>query len=316
MNHVGIDVGKYGLDVFISSTEKSLKFENTIQGIESLIGRLKRFKNTKIIFEPTGGYELLLARLLKQEDIRFSIIAPKKIRTFAQASGISAKTDKLDAKVLAKFGEKMNPDDTVFKEDHHLTLTETSKRRCQVLENIIAEKKRLDVLMDESIRTRINNHLDYLEKELDELEDEIEIMIESNKDWKQKSKLLNSVPGIGKVVTQTLISDLEELGSLSNAEISSLVGVAPMNKDSGTKRGYRKTIGGRKRVRKVLYMAMLSAIRYNPRVKVFYQRLKANGKKSKVALVAAMRKFLTLINTMVKNGQTWDEFQQKFEEMA
>lgn len=207
----------------------------------------------------------------------------------------------------------MNPDDTVFKKDHHLTLTETSKRRCQVLGNIVAEKKRLDVLMDESIRKRINNHLDYLEKEL---EDEIEIMIENNENWKQKSKLLNSVPGIGKVVTQTLISDLEELGSLSNAEISSLVGVAPMNKDSGTHRGYRRTIGGRARVRKVLYMAMLSAIRFNPRVKVFYQRLKANGKKSKVALVASMRKFLTLINTMIKNGMTWDQFQQKSEEMA
>jgi len=307
---IGIDVGKYGLDVYISKTNSSLKFNNTIEGITKLIKRLKKFKCIKLIFEPTGGYELLLARLLKQGKLRFSMVAPKKIRTFAQASGISAKTDKLDAKVLAKFGEKMNPDDTVFKEDHHLKLTETSKRRCQVLENIIAEKKRLEVLMDESLRTRINNHIDYLGIELNELEDEIEALIESNKDWKKKSELLNSVPGIGKVVAQTIISDLPELGSLSNAEISSLVGVAPMNKDSGTQRGYRRTIGGRERVRKVLYMSILSAIRFNPRIKDFYQRLKANGKKSKVAMVAAMRKLLTLINTMIKNKMNWDEFQE------
>jgi len=310
MNNIGIDVGKYGLDVFISSTGKSLKFENTIKGIKNLISRLKRFKCIKLIFEPTGGYELLLAKLLKQEKLRFSIVAPKKIRTFAQALGISAKTDKLDAKVLAKFGEKMNPDDTNFKEDDHLKLTETSKRRCQVLENIGAEKKRLETLMDESLRTRILNHIDYLQIEINELEDEIENLIASNKDWKQRAKLLNSVPGIGTVVTQTLISDLQELGSLSNAEISCLVGVAPMNKDSGTHRGYRRTIGGRARVRKVLYMSILSAIRFNPRIKEFYQRLKANGKKSKVAMVAAMRKLLTLINTMLKHQMDWDEFQK------
>jgi len=310
MNNIGIDVGKYGLDVFISSNGKSLNFDNTIVGIKSLINRLKRFRDIKIIFEPTGGYELLLARFLKQEQLRFSIVSPKKIRTFAQALGISAKTDKLDARVLAKFGEKMNPDDTNFKDDNHLKLTETSKRRCQVLENIGAEKKRLEVLIDESIRNRINSHIDFLKIELNELEDEIENLIINNEAWKKKSELLNSVPGIGKVVAQTLISDLEELGSLSNAEISSLVGVAPINRDSGTHRGYRRTIGGRSRVRKVLYMSILSAKRFNPRVKEFYQRLKANGKKSKVAMVAAMRKFLTLINTMVKNQMTWQEFQE------
>lgn len=309
-NVVGIDVGKYGLDVYISKTNKSLKVDNTLKAIDSLISKLKRFKSVKLIFEPTGGYEMLLAQKLKENDLRFSIVPPKRVRAFAQSIGISAKTDKLDAKVLAKFGEQMDPKDTEFKEEEHLKLTETSKRRCQVLENIGAEKKRLEILMNESIREKVNSHIDFLEDELNELEDEIDELITNNDEWKQKSDLLNTVPGVGKVVTQTLISDLPELGNLSNSEISSLVGVAPMNRDSGTQRGYRRTIGGRTRVRKVLYMSILSAIRFNPKIKTFYQRLKGNGKKSKVAMVAAMRKFLTLINTMMKNQMNWDEFMQ------
>jgi len=305
---IGIDVGKHSLEVFITKAKKELKIPNTVKGIEALITRLKKYKSVKLIFEPTGGYELLLAKLLKQAGMRFSLVAPNRIRTFARALGISAKTDRLDAKVLARFGEMMDPKDTDFKGDQHLKLAEISRRRCQVLENIGAEQRRLEVLLDCSLRERIQRHIDYLNAELEELERELEDLINSNEDWKQRSHLLNTVPGVGVVVTQTLISDLPELGSLSNAEISSLVGVAPMNKDSGTHSGYRRTIGGRKRVRKVLYMATLSAIQHNPRVKEFYQRLKTNGKKSKVAIVAAMRKFLTLINTMVKTQKNWDEF--------
>lgn len=309
-NIVGIDVGKYSLDIYITKTKKSFKVDNTLKAIGQLITKLKKLKSVKLIFEPTGGYEMLLAQNLKEYQLRFAIVPPKRVREFAKSAGVSAKTDKLDAKILALFGEKMNPEDTDFKEEKHLMLTETSRRRCQVIESIGAEKKRLETLLNESIREKINDHIDFLEDELTELEEEIDQLIAGNEEWKQRAELLNTIPGVGKVVTQTLISDLPELGKLSNAEISSLVGVAPINRDSGTQRGYRKTIGGRARVRKVLYMSILSAIRFNPKIKIFYQRLKSNGKKSKVAMVAAMRKFLTLINTMMKNQMNWDEFMQ------
>lgn len=308
MDIVGIDVGKSSLDIYLMSSNRSMKVENSIKDIKKLISRLCKFKELQVIFEPTGGYEMVLAKLLNEAGIKFSMVPPQKVRTFAMASGVSAKTDKLDAQVLARFGELMKPELTKFKNTEHLRLTETSRRRCQVLEAIAAEKKRLEILLEEPIRRKVKRHIDFLTEELEELEQEIDDLISENDEWKERAKLLTTVPGIGKVVTQTFISDLPELGSLANAEISSLVGVAPMNKDSGSQRGYRKTKGGRKRVRKVLYMSILSAIRFNPRIKEFYQRLKANGKKSKVALVAAMRKFLTLLNTMIKNGQTWDEF--------
>jgi transposase len=301
---VGIDVSKAWLDVAVHEKEEAFRVSNDEVGIASLVQRLKKVKPALIVLEPTGGFEMLVAAELTQANLPAVVVNAKRVRDFARATGKLAKTDKLDARVLAHFAAAVRPPLRRLRSEEEEQLTALLTRRRQVVDMLTVEKNRL-VTVRAKMRPAIEAHIRWLSENLKELDQEIEDFVESSPLWKEHDALLQSVPGVGRVTSGTLLAMLPELGKLNRQEIAALVGVAPLNKDSGKKQGKRRVYGGRADVRSVLYMAALAAKKYNPVIKKFYDRLIQHGKEKKVALTACMRKLLVILNAMIRSHQPW-----------
>jgi transposase len=301
---IGIDVCQKYLDIYVRPQGKLFQVTNDEVGISKLVQTLKNIQPELIVLEATGGMEIDAAIKLTQAGLAVAVINPRQARDFAKATGQIAKTDVIDAKVLAHFADAIRPEVRPISDESSRQLEDLVARRRQLSDMITAEKNRRRGKTN-SVQADINEHIEWLEKRLKEIESQISSAIASNEDWKQKIDLLTSVPGIGEVVAVTLISSLPELGSISHKSISYLVGVAPLNRDSGKFRGKRKIWGGRAKIRCVLYMATLVAVRFNPVIKAFYERLVNKGKLKKVALTACMHKLLIILNAMMKNHQAW-----------
>ena len=301
---VGIDVSKAWLDIAVHEQEETFRAGNDEVGIGGLMKRLKKMKASLIVLEPTGGFEMLVVAELSHAGLPVAVVNAKRVRDFARATGQIAKTDKLDAKVLAHFAAAVRPAVRSLRTEQEEQLTALMTRRRQVIDMLTVEKNRL-VTVRAKMRTDIEAHIQWLSSNLKELDEEIEEFVESLPAWKEKDALLQSVPGVGRVSSATLLGRLPELGLLNRQEIAALVGVAPVNKDSGKKRGRRRVYGGRGDVRSVLYMAALSAKKFNPVIRKFYERLIQHGKEKKVALTACMRKLLVILNAMLRSNQPW-----------
>ncbi|MDQ3516142.1 MAG: IS110 family transposase [Gemmatimonadota bacterium] len=302
---VGIDVSKARLDVAVLPSGEAWSCGNDEAGIKDLVDRVKVFRAGLVVLEATGGYELGVTMALAEQEIPLVVANPRQIRDFARATGRLAKTDSLDAHMLALFGQRVAPEPRPLADEPAQELRALLTRRRQLVDMLSAERHRLD-LAKKLVRKSLKAHIAYLERELRISNTELTGLIRESPIWREKDDLLQSVPGIGQVTSQTLVAELPELGHLGRREIAALVGVAPLNRDSGTHRGVRHTWGGRSSVRKVLFMAALTAVRWNPAIRAFYQRLVAAGKPKKVALVACMRKLLTILNTMVRSNQPWN----------
>jgi transposase len=301
---VGIDVSKATLDVYLRPSSKQFQVHNQASGIAQLIEQLQSFEIAQVILEASGGLELDAAQALQAQGFAITIINPRQGRDFAKASGKLAKTDRIDASVLAHFGQAMQPAITVLPSANEQALQEAVTRRRQLVEMLSAEKNRQG-RMRGKMRQNIDAHLEWLEERIAELDEEIEQLSQSQAEWQSRITLLRSVPGIGKVIATTLVAALPELGKVSDKCISALVGVAPFNRDSGKYRGSRTIWGGRASVRAVLYMGVLVAVRHNPVLRAFYTHLLAQGKAKKVALIACMHKLLRILNAMIRDGTPW-----------
>lgn len=306
---VGIDVSKDHLDVAVRPTGEAWQVSYDSQGISDLVGRLRELAPQLVVLEATGGMELAVAGELAAANLPVVVANPRHVRDFARASGKLAKTDSLDAQVLAHFAEAMQPEPRALPDADTQELGALVARRRQLVEMITAEKNRIRTAT-RRIRPKVQQHIRWLEENLEDLDQDLGDFIRSSPMWKDKEQLLRSTPGVGPVLSMTLLSDLPELGNLNRGEIAALVGVAPFNRDSGNFRGKRKVWGGRSQVRAALYMAALVATRYNPVLRAFYQRLCAAGKPKKVAITACMRKLLTILNVMVRDNCHWNPIVQ------
>ena len=298
--YVGIDVSKARLDIFVSGDNEIWATSNDEEGFQSILERLHPITPALIVVESTGGLEISLLVALYTAGLPVALVNPGRVREFAKSTGLLAKTDKLDARLLARFAEAVKPPLTQLPSEAEQLLSDLMGRRCQLIEMLTAEKNRLGTVRKPA-RPRIEKHIAWLEDELVGINQEINQFIQQSPSFKQKDNILRSTPGVGSVTAAILISDLPELGKLDRKEIASLVGVAPFNNDSGRHRGKRRIKGGRESVRRVLYMAALTAARCNPMIKSFYERLLKMGKEKKVALIACMRKLLTILNAMVRD---------------
>lgn len=301
---VGIDVSKAVLDVDCLPVSAPQQFSNDAEGIETLVRQFKGSAVVRIVLEATGGYETAAASALAAAGLPVVVINPKRVRDFAKASGILAKTDRLDARVLAAFGQVIAPPVRALPDAAQRELAERLDRRMQLVAMRAQEKARLTTVLPVA-RRDIEQHITWLDKRIGKFDADLKARLRSADIWKEKVTLLDSVPGIGKVSIFTLLARLPELGSLNRGQIAALVGVAPFNDDSGKRRGSRYIQGGRAEVRCVLYMATLTATRCNPAIKQFFDRLIASGKPFKVAMTACMRKLLTILNMVLKNKEPW-----------
>lgn len=302
--NIGIDVGKSVLDIHIFERNLHWQIENKPAEIRKLATRLSRYKIARIIIEATGGYERLLATVLDERDLPIIVVQPMKIRQFANAQGVLAKTDKIDARIIAQFGAVMKPEPRPLPSPEIRYIRDLLARRRQLMESRTQEinrKHKANTALSRS-HTRM---IKVLDKEIQWVDSQLDKYISEIDQWKQTSQILLSTPGIGTVVAHTLLGELPELGKLSNRKISALVGLAPFNRDSGLSRGKRRIRGGRAPIRTVLYMAMLSAIQHNPVMKLFYAKLVEQGKHKKIAITACMRKMIVILNTMVRNNTPW-----------
>jgi transposase len=304
--YVGIDVSKATLDVAILPIGRHFVVSNDEAGIDELLGELEDpHKPILVVLEASGGYERPLAAAIAASGIALAVVNPRQTREFARATGKLAKTDRLDAKALARFAEAVRPEPRALPEEEAEEFSAILARRRQIIQMISAEKNRLGAATSKAVARRIEAHLRWLEKELSRTERDLDRAIEASPTFRVNEALLRSVPGAGPVLCRTLLAELPELGSLAPREFSALVGVAPLNRDSGTLRGRRAVWGGRARVREALYMGALVATRYNPHIKGFYERLVAAGKPKKVALVACMRKLLVILNALLRDRKPW-----------
>lgn len=301
---IGIDVGKEKLDVGLNDQKQVRDWANDEAGRAELADWVVKQGVSFVVVEASGGYEAALVSELIERGQEVALVNPTRVRAFARAEGILAKTDKIDARVIARFGATMKPQARVRRDEAQVALNEKITRRRQLVLMLTGEKNRLQTASP-TMREHIASHIVWLQAEVEVLEEQISQAIKANPAWAETAKRVESVPGIGFVTAATLVADLPELGHLNRQKIAALVGLAPFNRDSGKQRGKRRIFGGRSSVRSVLYMATLSAIRHNPVIKEFYQRLLDKGKLKKVALTACMRKLLVILNTMVKSGQDW-----------
>lgn len=301
---IGIDVSKKLLDVCVLPEGSVTKVENNHKGFDRLLKHLSDFKGALVVMEATGGLQTPVCGALHEGGFQVAIVNPRQVRDFAKAMGILAKTDKIDATVLARFAQKVRPEPRPLKDKQALYLSELMARRRQLVEMRVMEKNRAHTAR-KAIKRKIMLNIQWLGQQLADLDQEMDDFIKGSPIWRVKEDLLTSVPGVGKVLARTLLSSLPELGSLDRHCIAALVGVAPFNRDSGQYRGQRSCWGGRAVVRNVLYMATLSAVRYNPVIKAHYKKLIEQNKKFKVAMVACMRKMLVILNAMVRDNRPW-----------
>ena len=299
--YIGIDVSKARLDV-AELGGQVWQVDNTSDGITHLVQQMVELQPELIVVEATGGYQRSAVDALFHAGLCVAVVNPARVRQFARACGLLAKTDKLDAFVLAEFGQRVQPKRYEGKSEAEKQLSALLVRRKQVEEMLKAEQNRLRTISP-SLRGSVERMIAVLKEEKKHLDEQIRELMNEHKAWQEQTEILGSAPGVGPVTTATLLADLPELGQLDRKKIAALVGVAPMNYDSGKKRGYRKTKGGRTDVRSVLYMSTLVATRHNPLIQARYQQLLKRGKLKKVALTACMRKFLTILNAMVRDQQ-------------
>jgi transposase len=303
--YVGIDVAKHHLDVASRPASDTPRFPHTEGGLTDLVAWLTSKPPTLVVLEATGGYEADVAAALALAAIPVAVVNPRQVRDFARAVGRLAKTDGLDADVLAQFGEAVRPEPRPLPDAAQQALSALVTRRRQLVEMLVAEKNRLPLARAGRIRRDLQTHIHFLEQRLKEANDDLQQLLRESPLWRAAEQLLRSVPGIGPTTAAMLLADLPELGRLSHRAIAALVGVAPLNRDSGTRSGTRTIWGGRATVRGGLYMATLVATRRNPVIATFYRRLRDAGKPAKVARVAAMHKLLTILNAILRSQQPW-----------
>jgi len=301
---IGVDVSKDRLDVAVAPSGERMGFANSEDGIALLSDFIKRHNPTLVLFEATGGWEMNAVNHLAAQRLPLVVLNPRQVRDFAKATGQLAKTDAIDARILARFGEAVRPEVRPLKPVELRKLEALNTRRRQIVGMLTAEQNRL-VSAPEWIRPDIEELINILKKRLAAINRDLSKLIRKSPLWREKDKILQSFPGVGPVMASTMISDLPELGTLTRREIAALVGVAPLNCDSGTYKGKRKIWGGRAAIRSVLYMCALTAIRHNPLIRDFYQKLRCAGKLPKVALTACMRKILVILNAMMRNKACW-----------
>lgn len=300
---VAVDVSKAMLD--LTSSQGAWRIPNTPSGIAGLVRRLARQERPWVVCEATGRYGRALARRIDRAGIPISIVNPRQVRDFARASGQLAKTDAIDAAVILRFAHAMQPPPTPMPSEKRERLVEQVSRRRQLVDMLAVEKQRLDALDDADSIASIRDHLAFLERQVTACNARIQALIAADQELVHKAGLLQSIPGIGAVTAAVLIAELSELGEADGKQIAALAGVAPMNRDSGQWRGQAHIRGGRMSVRCALYMATIVAIRFNPAIKSFYQRLRAEGKPPKVAITAAMRKLLIIANAVIHQKRPW-----------
>ncbi len=306
-NYVGIDISKSQLDVAVSPEGKAWNVANSADGVRELVGDVKKLKPELVVMEATGGLEMPLAGAFSEAGVLVAVINPRQVRDFARATGKLAKTDRIDAQMIAHFAQAIRPKPRPLPDQKTQQISAIMTRRRQMIQMLTAEKNRLRSASS-AVSARISAHIDWLKEELKDIDDELSQAIKESPIYRDKDETLRGVKGIGPVTSITLIADLPELGIANRKEISALVGVAPFNRDSGAFRGRRSIWGGRAHVRSTLYMATRSAVRHNPVIRPFYEKLIAAGKPEKVAMVACMRKLLLILNSMLKNGTRWGEF--------
>lgn len=304
--YVGIDVSKATLDVAFGSDGEVTQVGNDETGVKGLVSRLQALSPSLVVMEATGGYEWLVAAALAGRGIPVAVVNPRQVRDFAKAIGALAKTDRIDARVLARFGEAVQPEPRPLPTPEAKELEEFLSRRRQIVDMLTMEKNRLAIAATKRMKKSIEKHITWLEEALRRSNDDIDTAVKASPVWREKEDLLRSVPGIGPVTARTLLAHLPELGTLSRRQIAALVGVAPLNRDSGTMQGTRTCWGGRAELRQLLYMAALAGVRRNDVIRTTYRALRARGKKPKVALVACMRKLLTILTAMVRDGRRWN----------
>jgi len=302
---VGIDVAKAFLDVHLLPAEKAVRYPNSRTGIVTMVRMLKRQRPTLVVLEATGRLEIAAAGALGAAGMPVAIVNPRHVREYAKATGQLAKTDALDARVIATYGRDLHPEPRPIPDKDRLALQGLLARRRQLVEMLTAEKNRLD-RAHPATRRDLREHIAWLHERLKKVDRELHELIKASEAWRQRDALLQGVPGIGPIASRTLLIDLPELGTISHKAISKLVGVAPLNRDSGTLRGSRSIWGGRPHVRCALYMASLAAIRCNPAIRDHYRKLRDAGKKPKVAQTACMRKLLVILNAIAQTGAQWE----------
>ena len=300
--YIGIDVSKDKLDVAIWGEKNCLQVANSKKGIAKLVKQMLVLAPKLIVVEATGGYEETVVMALFEAGLPVALVSPQRVRQYARAKGLLAKTDRLDARILADYGKHIQPRLFVGKSEERRRLSALVGRRKQLNEMLQAEKNRLRT-KDLSLQRSLDRVIGWLESELEAIDQEIEQFLHEHQELDEQEKLLRTAKSIGRVTAATLLADLPELGQLDRKEIAALVGVAPMNRDSGRKRGYRKTQGGRPDVRSALYMSALTGIQYNPILKAQYNHLVKRGKEKKIAITACMRKMLTILNAMLRDQQ-------------
>lgn len=302
---VGIDVSKDRLDVAFLPSGEVWSINHDPKGLDQLLQRLHSEATELIVLEATGGLERNAVALLGAAQLPVIVVNPRQVRDFAKATGQLAKTDTIDALILALFGQRVRPEVRPLSSEATQALEALTTRRRQILDMLVAENNRLR-LASGAIAKNLKTHISFLKRQLEDVDHELETAIKKSSIWRTRDKLLRSVPGVGPVLSRTLLAELPELGKLSHAQIAKLVGVAPLNRDSGRYRGRRMIWGGRASVRQALYMATFSATQWNPVIKQYYQRLRIAGKAHKVALVACMRKLLIILNSILRSGNPWN----------
>jgi transposase len=309
-NVVGIDVAKEELKIFVDGpSERPLLCPNKPKELKRLARDLKKINPAVIVLEATGGYETAAAVAFSEADLPFAIVFPRRVRQFALGLGMNAKTDDIDARVIAYYGRMAGIKPVPLKSKELRELEALTNRRSQLIEMRLAEQNRLDTAFP-SAKKSIQHHIRFLERQIKDAETEIRSRIKESETWSQADKLLQSVPGVGPTLSSTLITDLPELGILSSRRIAALVGVAPFARDTGNFSGKRFIKGGRNSVRRVLYMATIAATRFNPVIKQHYENLCNNGKRKKVALIACARKLLVTLNAIIKNNRAWQIYSE------
>lgn len=301
----GIDVSKDWLDLHLLAGGDVDHVENTPDGCQALVRRLSKLPMVRIVVEATGGYERLIVAELAAAKLPVVVVNPRQVRDFAKAVGRLAKTDQIDAQVLARFASAVRPELRPLPTESEQKLRETLMRRAQLISMRTMETNRLKQAHAKKVRADVESVVAFLNQRLQAIDEDLDQFIQQSPAWQEKSDLLKTVPGIGDQTARMLIAELSALGSSSRQQIAALAGVAPMNRDSGLRRGKRTTIGGRAAVRSTLYMATLAATRFNPTIRAHYEHLRKAGKHAKVAIVACMRKLLTILNAMLRDRQPW-----------